>query len=111
MLAEWNDSFSVGIAKVDNQHKTLFRLINTLSDGIHEQRSREVLGEALEDTIDYALEHFETEEELMREHGFPDMQTHLDEHNSMTAKLAGFKERYERGEADFSVDLLMELID
>ncbi|MDH5509996.1 MAG: bacteriohemerythrin [Nitrospinota bacterium] len=111
MLAEWNDSFSVGIAKIDDQHKILFQLINRLSDGIHEQRSRAVLGEAIEDTIQYTLEHFATEEDLMREHGFPDIQKHQDEHNAMTAKLAGYKERYERGEADFSMDLLMELID
>ncbi|MDH5478847.1 MAG: bacteriohemerythrin [Nitrospinota bacterium] len=111
MLAEWNNSFSVGISIIDNQHKTLFGLINKLNDGIQEHKSREGLGEILKETIDYASEHFKTEEDLMREHRFPDLQRHKAEHDAMVEKLAGFRERYNRGETDFSVDLLMELID
>jgi len=111
MLAEWNDSFSVGLATIDDQHKILFGIINKLNHGIMESRGRQTLGWVLEELVDYAAVHFKTEEDLMRLHSYPDLAEHKGQHDTMNMKLMGFQKRYKAGQEDISLEVLMELID
>jgi hemerythrin len=111
MLAEWNESFSVGIAKIDAQHQTLFGLINKLHDGILQNRRRETLAVVLAGVMEYTAGHFQTEEDLLRAYGYPEAERHAAEHKSLLDKLTVFKERFDSGQEDLTLELLMELID
>jgi hemerythrin len=111
MLAEWNDSFSLGNATIDDQHKILFGLINKLNQGIMEKQGRQILDWALDEVVEYTMTHFKTEEDLMRDHGYPALAEHKGQHDAMAAKLAEFRKRYETGQEDLSMEVLMVLID
>ena len=40
-LLAWNDAFATGIPAVDEQHETLFRIVNDFHDGLTAGRARE----------------------------------------------------------------------
>jgi len=92
----WSPDQAVGIDLIDAQHRELYlraeRLINALrrSDRSEVEQLVRYLG-------DYVLEHFEAEERLMRESGFPGAAAHRVEHerfkNAFAAMAADFSEK------------------
>jgi hemerythrin len=80
----WNSGFSVGIPALDEQHKRLVGMINTMIEARDASVHSEVVAEVLDEMTRYASEHFASEEALMQEHGFPC----FDEHK---AKHVGFR--------------------
>ena len=69
-MFEWKENFSVNIKNIDDQHRELFRIGNSLyniisiKDGI--DRYDEIMKELYE-MKDYAIYHFDYEEKLMAE--------------------------------------------
>ena len=76
----WNDSFSVGIDSLDQQHQKIIELINQFVDQEDQPFDRDHLGSVLSDLIEYGFEHLRLEEDLLEEHGYPDFQKHKHEH-------------------------------
>ncbi len=76
----WSEDFSVGVAKLDEDHKNILRLINTLVDLGEVSSSSEEIGDALTAMTNYANRHFEREEAHLRSIGFPDIERHAREH-------------------------------
>lgn len=76
----WHDSYSVGVTILDEHHRHLAWLINRLADcagdAAHTERVVDVIGELTQ----YAMYHFEHEENLMTMHGFPRLEKHRGEH-------------------------------
>jgi hemerythrin len=62
---EWNNSFSVNVAEIDNQHKHLIDLINKLFEAMSVGKGSEVMGTVLKDLINYTVSHFAMEEKYM----------------------------------------------
>jgi hemerythrin len=86
----WTNEFSVEVNLLDQQHKKLFQLIEQLRlsmiGGPHGRNVEEVvvaLGQ-------YTEAHFFSEERLMRQSGYPD----LEKHKLVHASMAGRIERY-----------------
>ena len=42
-VVEWDDRFSVGVKEIDDQHKELFKIIDSVFDGIAQTNDREAL--------------------------------------------------------------------
>jgi hemerythrin-like metal-binding protein len=86
----WNQRFSVGNTKLDEQHKELARIINCLIENQDAGANSEPIAEVLERMTRYAAYHFQTEERLMMEHDYPDYSSHQMDHTEFKAKTAGF---------------------
>jgi hemerythrin len=86
----WNSTFSVGITKIDEQHRRLIDMINLLIDNPDADVHSEPVSEVLVRMTEYALLHFQTEEELMRQYHYPDLNTHEQEHTAFKLKASGF---------------------
>lgn len=111
-LFEWKDSYSVGIEKIDNQHKVLIQMINMFYDEIHkihEGKSDITLKELRVSTIDemkkYAIEHFQTEEDLFLEYGYPDYVAHKTKHDDFFKKVLDVEKRLENGSLILSTEI------
>ncbi len=76
----WSDEYSVGVSELDQDHKIIFRLMNTLVDLGAVASSGEEINDALTAMTEYANGHFEREEEYMRAVGFPDAENHVRGH-------------------------------
>jgi hemerythrin len=87
----WKDAFSVGIEKIDNQHKYLFAIINKFIESLDsEDDDAEQVSKILNEMAVYAREHFTDEEKLMQEHGYPGLEPHKWQHAffiDMTSEL------------------------
>lgn len=60
----WNPNFETGIEKIDEQHRRLVELINTLAVYFASQATNLKLDEILNELADYAIYHFSAEEEI-----------------------------------------------
>ena len=75
----WKDEYSVGVEKIDHQHRHLFEIINKLI-GHGASKDPGLVSETLTEMLDYAKEHFTTEEELMQKYGYPEIGLHKEQH-------------------------------
>jgi hemerythrin-like metal-binding protein len=87
---EWNDFLSVGHARIDEDHKRLFEILNRLADGA-ERCKRAVVADSIEQMIRYAGEHFAREEELMAKIHYPLTAEHTQRHRELAAKVLGWR--------------------
>lgn len=89
---EWNDDHSVGIKAIDDQHKELVKITNTLFQAIMDDRGFDILMEVLRELEAYVKVHFDFEEELMRRHGYSPigLKEHIEEHETLTKQVSDF---------------------
>ena len=64
----WNDNFECGIEIIDQQHKRLVELLNSLVSHIAFQSEAPTLDKILESITEYVQFHFTTEEAIWRDH-------------------------------------------
>jgi hemerythrin len=76
----WIDSYSVGIAEIDDQHRMLMQCIGKVESAVVAGEGWSAVHSALLTLAKYVDIHFAVEESLMRIHDFPDMGTHVQEH-------------------------------
>ena len=64
-IFEWNDSYSVGNAVVDDQHRKLVEMINDLDQAFSVGQETAAINNLYGKLANYAQLHFKTEEEMM----------------------------------------------
>jgi len=96
-LLTWNDSYSVKVKHLDDQHKKLIDMINQLYDAMKVGKGSEVIGPVLKSLITYTQTHFSTEEQLMKLHGYPDYEIHKNEHTQLVAQVGNIKKEMDAG--------------
>mgnify|MGYP002725833390 CR=1 FL=1 len=104
---EWNKTMSVGIDVLDNQHKRIAVYINELEQA-HSKNDRDTVSEAIFNLMEYVELHFNAEETLMEEAGYPMFDSHKQVHQSFASRLTRYYERHENRE-DIAQKLLSEL--
>ena len=86
----WNDSFSVGVKTMDIQHKRIISTFNKLVDNVQAHPRSEKVSEVLAEMVDYACEHFESEERLLAEHKYPELSQQKAEHSAFRRQAGEF---------------------
>lgn len=87
---KWTDDFSVGVARIDEQHKKLISMINRLLREPYARTRSESISDLLSVMTSYASEHFRAEEELMSEYGYPRLEDHKLQHKEFRRKTVEF---------------------
>ena len=91
---EWADAFSVKVKEIDDQHKKLIGMINTLHDALMNKRGKDVYKRVLDEMTEYAVTHFATEEKYMLRFQFPGYQEHKREHDVFAQKAAALQDEF-----------------
>lgn len=86
----WNNSFSVGVRKLDEQHKKIIKILNKLIETKDSTVDSEIISDTLTEMTKYASEHFESEEKLMSEYNYPDYSLHKEQHKQFKEKTVKF---------------------
>jgi len=105
-LFEWNDNFSCNSRIIDEQHKVLIDLINKLFAAMKLGKSRFVMNEILEELIKYTIYHFNTEESFYIEKDNDFVIEHIKEHKNFAEQVTSFKNEFDAGNTEVSVELL-----
>lgn len=94
-LVTWNDSLSVGVPSIDDQHKKLVSLLNQLHDGMMSGKGKVILGGVLQGLIEYTTVHFKYEEDLFARTGYPESEAHKKEHADLVRSVKEIRQKYE----------------
>ncbi len=84
----WQQSYEIGIAEVDNQHKNFLMLINKIHAYAEGKYKVLELKRLVEELILYAQYHFYSEENHMMEIGYPHFQEHAKLHEELLSSFS-----------------------
>lgn len=88
---EWQESYSVGIEEVDEQHKHLFELTHSLFDLLvnHPDNYAAGIRPILQELAEYTDYHFKCEEnDYFGKYGYPSSDLHIMQHNNFINLVA-----------------------
>jgi len=91
---QWKADYNVGIESIDNQHRKLVSLINSLQTAIDYSTGERYEREALEALVDYTRTHFKYEESLLEQNDYPGFAEHRAEHERMIVKVGQLMDSY-----------------
>lgn len=83
----WSDKLSLGITSIDGEHRTLVLLTGEFQEALSGEQSRENIQTLFDKLLDYTVQHFKNEEEIMRRYQYPDLSRHIQEHRALTQKV------------------------
>ena len=106
----WQNAYSLGIPEIDEQHKTLFELINELWDALAKRSPIESQLLVIEGLEHYTIAHFAAEETFMRAIKYPKFDAHKQTHDKFVQRVAEEKARLLAGNG-LSLDVLYFLKD
>ena len=105
-VIEWQASYSVGVAELDEQHKRLLKIMNNLSEVKRHHSDPSVFFQTLNELIQYAQNHFATEERYMEKYGFGGLQEHQQAHASFAQEVFALNEAVAQGRQDVCEKIL-----
>ncbi len=91
---EWSSQMSIGSKIIDDDHKTLFSIYNSLADCVLEQKGNRSFAEILSAMTDYSLSHFIKEEQYMESFSYPGIDGHKESHKEYIKSVAFFNSRF-----------------
>ena len=94
-LIEWHDSFSVGVASVDHEHRELIALINALDEDAAAGCDAGQVIAALGEIYVNIAAHFALEEKVMLDSGYPEYTAHKTDHEALLDQLRDIMDRVE----------------
>ena len=110
-MVVWDDSYSVEIQEIDEQHKCLIQIMNELYTAMANKSNRDLIGDVLDKLVDYTKVHFAVEEALMRIFHYEEYEEHKAIHDRIVAKVLEFQGQFRSGNDKVGMDLLMFLKD
>jgi len=109
-LLIWGHTYSIGNDLVDNQHKKLMELINTLHR-IESGESDEDINDVLNELVNYTVYHFKSEEELQQKHNYPGYEAHKEIHKQLVSEVSKKLELLKTGDEAIKEKLMIFLTD
>lgn len=77
----WIDAYECGERTIDDEHRRLFELANALIESAFDRNENPAAFEtALNEMLAHLKRHFADEEEILRMHGYPDLEDHVRAH-------------------------------
>ena len=85
-MIEWNDTLSVGVTVIDDDHKVLINLLNQYLEAVEEEKTMKI-HEIFRELEQYTFYHFAREEDLMAQCGYEHLEAHKQLHEALCDKL------------------------
>lgn len=95
---DWDPGVTVGVEEIDLEHRTFVALINRL-EGVKTDRA--LAPRVLQELIKYVAFHFQSEENIFFESGYPELEAHRVLHLALLEKLNVVLMELRSGQIDF----------
>lgn len=86
-LFQWRDDLVTNVAVIDAQHRQYFDRVNQALHHVGAAVSREDFTGSLDFVRQYAVFHFDTEQDAMQFHAYPGYGAHLEQHQFFAQRL------------------------
>lgn len=94
MAFSWSEDLVLGENRVDNQHKEVFRILNTLLNAMDYGKGKDAIGSVLEFLANY-IKYLIDEEKLMAAHNYNDYLPQTVEHIQFIKDFFCLKRKFE----------------
>jgi len=105
-IRDWTDDFISGHAEVDEQHKTLFKMINDFAG--NEDKSDDSVQAFLAALGEYCVYHFGLEQQMMKDNDYPLQDYHRDIHGNLFQTVKDVKGKIEQNEIEEAYTLVLD---
>jgi len=105
-LIDWSDELELGIASIDEQHKTLVKIVNDFHQGLANGCARESIDNVLRQLFHYIHTHFTYEEKLLEKHAYPYTEQHRQKHNELIKQAETLRDKLTEGRIMIGMDIL-----
>lgn len=98
-FVSWDASYDVGVASVDQQHRHLVDLINSLYNACLGERAEleETFRDVMKELVDYVMFHFKDEESIMEQINYPGVKEHKQKHELFVKEILKSANAYTHG--------------
>jgi hemerythrin len=103
MSISWRDELAIGNPQIDGQHRELLERFDQLLAACRRGEGKLELVRLLDFLDQYVVKHFGDEEQLQRESGYPEFQSHQLLHLGFTKRLVDLK-RTIKADGEVQVD-------
>jgi hemerythrin len=107
MAIQWDKSLAVGVKIIDEQHRELFRRVNTLLDSLMKGDAKPEVEKVMAFLGQYVVDHFAAEERLMAHYKYPTQDFHKGQHAGFVAKFVELKKTFEEKGAVSEVSIAL----
>jgi hemerythrin len=94
-MLTWNETLSVGVNKIDSQHKELFAKINDLLIAMKNGSGKDEVLKTLDFLETYVIKHFDDEEELQKKNNYPKYEIQHAQHEQFKNELKELRKTFE----------------
>ena len=89
-----DDTLTVGIEEIDDDHNKLVNLLNILNHSITEGAATDYIEAVLDELINCTVWHFSHEERLMLKYGYDGYEEHRTEHQDLIDSARELKKKF-----------------
>ena len=107
----WSADFETGHPLIDHDHRELVCLLNKIAPTAVSSADYTAYLDTIEQLVQHSNKHFALEEQLMRQHHYPDYAAHRASHERLALELQALVHRYTWGEIALSNAVLNLLRD
>lgn len=107
----WNESLSVKIKTIDDQHKKLIEILNDFYDNIVSRTNIENTTRLINELREYTVYHFAQEENYMKQLNYDHYPSHKKSHEQFIIKIDEVEEKIKQGKTVMSLEMTMFLKD
>lgn len=90
---QWKEEYAIGIAEIDEQHKTLLGFITEFEKAVEAQMHWNTVHPLIARTREFLRFHFAVEESLMQIVRYSEFDAHRAEHQDVLRQLAALEQR------------------
>jgi hemerythrin-like metal-binding protein len=92
----WSDDLETGEERIDSQHRQLVETVGELLKACKNKEDSATTGKTLGFLADYTVKHFQDEEKLQLEYGYPGYENHKRMHEDFKATVVDLISRYKK---------------
>ena len=108
---EFGASMQLGIDLIDRQHERFFEIMNRMITAEAGGENRDLVDEVIDELAEYVSDHFRSEENLMEQFDYPDLEAHQRQHIQFAAMVEDFHRKFSRGEIGLQDEMLGYLVE
>lgn len=96
MSLRWDETMVLGIADIDEQHKTILEKFTELSEAFQAGKATDEIPEMILFLNSYAEKHFALEDKYMLEYAYPEIDVQRKEHSDFTRDVRELRKRIQQ---------------